>query len=260
MLAPLGAAAAEHRVLVVDDSSPDGTGEIADRLAAELAAVEVLHRPRKEGLGRAYLAGFERALKGGADLVLEMDADFSHDPDDIPRLIAAAAEADLVLGSRYVAGGGVADWGLARRVLSRGGTVYARAVLGVPVRDLTGGFKCFRAEVLSSLDLTGVHANGYAFQIELTYRVLRAGFRVREVPIVFRERQAGASKMNARIALEAVWKVPALRLRRRRGATTRAGPGAVGGRTERVEKRAEGLSGPAEGEAPAATLERSNRM
>ncbi len=225
----LAAAAGEHHVLVVDDSSPDGTGRVADRLAAELGAVEVLHRPGKEGLGPAYLAGFRRALDGGADLVLEMDADFSHDPADIPRLIAAAADADLVLGSRYVPGGGVEDWGLARRILSRGGTVYARAVLRVPVRDLTGGFKCFRGEALRSLDLSGVHANGYAFQIELTYRVLRAGFRVCEVPIVFRERRAGASKMSPRIALEAVWKVPALRLRGRRGGAPRA-PEAADGR------------------------------
>ena len=202
----------EHRILVVDDSSPDGTGEIADRLARELTRVEVLHRPLKQGLGRAYLAGFERALDGGASLVLEMDSDFSHDPRDIPRLIAAAAGADLVLGSRYVPGGAVTDWGITRRLLSRGGSLYARWLLRVPVRDLTGGFKCFRRELLEALDLRGVHADGYGFQIELTYRALKAGFRVCELPIVFRERRVGASKMTARIALEAVWKVPALRL------------------------------------------------
>jgi dolichol-phosphate mannosyltransferase len=205
------AAPAGHRVLVVDDDSPDGTGAIADRLAAELEAVEVLHRAAKEGLGRAYLAGFGVALAAGADLVCEMDADFSHDPADLPRLIAAAQEADVVLGSRYVAGGGVGDWGPVRRTLSRGGTLYARAVLGVPVRDLTGGFKCIRRTVLTVLDLERVHADGYGFQIELTYRALRAGFRVREVPIVFYERRAGQSKMTLRIAIEALWKVAALR-------------------------------------------------
>jgi dolichol-phosphate mannosyltransferase len=199
------------RILVVDDNSPDGTGEIADRLAAEIEGVEVLHRPGKQGLGRAYLAGFRRALDGGADLVLEMDADFSHDPADLPRLIAAAQDADLVLGSRYVDGGNVTDWGLLRKLVSRGGSWYARMVLGVGVRDLTGGFKCFRRSVLESLDLETVHADGYGFQIELTYRAIKAGFNVVEIPIVFRDRRVGQSKMNARIALEAVWKVPALR-------------------------------------------------
>jgi dolichol-phosphate mannosyltransferase len=202
-----------HHVLIVDDRSPDGTGEIADRLAAELRPVQVLHRERKEGLGRAYLAGFAVALDGGADLVLEMDSDFSHDPADVPRLIAAAQAADLVLGSRYVPGGAVEDWGLVRRLLSRGGSAYARLILGVPVRDLTGGFKCFNRRVLEAIDLAGVQADGYGFQIELTYRAVRAGFTVTEVPIVFRERKAGTSKMTARIALEAVWKVPALRVR-----------------------------------------------
>jgi dolichol-phosphate mannosyltransferase len=216
VLPQLAAAAPEYHVLIVDDNSPDGTGEIADRLAAEVPAVEVLHRPGKQGLGRAYLAGFERALAGGADLVLEMDSDFSHDPQDLPRLIAATEHADVVLGSRYVRGGGVADdWGLRRRVLSRGGSWYARHVLGIPVKDLTGGFKCFRREVLEAIDLEGVHADGYGFQIELTYRAIQAGFRVEEVPIVFRDRQAGTSKMSARIAVEAVWKVPALKFRRR---------------------------------------------
>jgi dolichol-phosphate mannosyltransferase len=203
-----------HTVLVVDDGSPDGTGEIADRLAAELASVRVLHRARKQGLGRAYLAGFEMALGAGADLVMEMDADFSHDPADVPRLIAAAGAADLVLGSRYVPGGGVVNWGLARRLVSRGGCAYARVVLGIPVRDLTGGFKCFNRRVLEALDLSGVHANGYGFQIELTYKAVRAGYTVTEVPIVFRERRMGVSKMTPPIALEAVWKVLALRLRR----------------------------------------------
>lgn len=202
------------RILIVDDNSPDGTGAIADRLATEVDGVEVLHRPGKQGLGRAYLAGFQHALAFGAELVLEMDADFSHDPADLPRLIAAAeAGADLVLGSRYVSGGAVTDWGLLRRLLSRGGSWYARRILRVPVRDLTGGFKCFRRSVLEHLDLESVHADGYGFQIELTYRTVMAGFRVVEIPITFRDRRVGESKMNARIALEAVWKVPALRRR-----------------------------------------------
>jgi dolichol-phosphate mannosyltransferase len=202
-----------HTVLIVDDGSPDGTGEIADRLAEELGPVRVLHRARKQGLGRAYLAGFAIALENDAELVLEMDSDFSHDPADLPRLIAAADAADLVLGSRYVPGGGVVNWGRIRRALSWGGSAYARIVLGVPVRDLTGGFKCFNARVLEGIDLSGVHASGYGFQIELTYRAIQAGFNVAEVPILFRERRIGQSKMTARIALEAVWKVPALRLR-----------------------------------------------
>ena len=202
-----------HRVLVVDDGSPDGTGQIADRLARELERVEVLHRDRKEGIGPAYLAGFSYALGAGADLLLEMDSDFSHDPTDLPRLVAAAADADLVLGSRYVDGGGVTDWGMARRLISRGGSLYARIVLGVPVNDLTGGFKCFRREVLEALDLTSVGTDGYGFQIEMTYRTIRAGYRVVEVPILFRDRRVGASKMSGRIAVEAFWKVPGLRFR-----------------------------------------------
>lgn len=220
VVAELAAAAPDHRVLVVDDSSPDGTGRVADALAAELDAVEVLHRPVKEGLGPAYLAGFERALAGGAELVVQMDSDFSHDPRDLPRLVDAAAEADLVLGSRYVEGGGIADWGHFRRMLSRGGSWYARTVLGVDVRDLTGGYKCWRAGALEGIGFRDTHADGYGFQIELTYRALRAGYTVREVPIVFSERRAGRSKMDARIAAEAVWKVPALR-RRLRGSRGR---------------------------------------
>jgi dolichol-phosphate mannosyltransferase len=214
-LGHLASADIAHTVLVVDDSSPDGTGQIADRLAEEIADVRVLHRPGKQGLGRAYLDGFAIALENGADLVMEMDADFSHDPADVPRLIAAAGAADLVLGSRYVPGGGVANWGLIRRAMSWGGCAYARVLLGVPVRDLTGGFKCFHRPVLEALDLDQVHADGYGFQIELTYRAVKAGFTVAEVPILFRERRVGQSKMTARIAFEAVWKVPALRLRRR---------------------------------------------
>src|SRR5436853_6771083 len=212
-LPQLASAAADHTLLIVDDNSPDGTGEIADRLAAEHEAVQVLHRAGKEGLGRAYLAGFKCALEAGAELVLEMAADFSHDPADLPRLIRAAADADLVLGSRYVRGGGVTDWGMLRLALSRGGSWYARRILRVPVRDLTGGFKCFRRETLEGIAYQDTHADGYGFQIELTYRAILKGFRVKEIPIVFRDRQAGTSKMHARIALEAVWKVPALRLR-----------------------------------------------
>jgi len=200
-------------VLVIDDGSPDGTGELADRLAAELDGVEVLHRERKEGLGPAYLAGFRRVLAGDAELIVEIDCDFSHDPADVPRLVEAAREADLVLGSRYVAGGRVENWGLVRRLVSAGGSLYARVVLGVGVRDLTGGFKCFRREVLEAIDLAAVSSRGYAFQIEMTYRALQAGFRVVEVPIVFADRKHGGSKMSRGIVLEAIWKVPVLRLR-----------------------------------------------
>ena len=212
-LAQLATTGREHTVLVVDDGSPDGTGEIADRLAAELDSVEVLHREEKDGLGRAYAAGFERALAAGAELVMQMDVDFSHDPDHIPALVAAARHADLVIGSRYVAGGGVTDWGLTRRLLSRGGSWYARTVLGVDVKDLTGGFKCFRRELLERLTLNGFQTAGYGFQVEVTYRALRAGARVREVPILFRDRQVGDSKMSSRIVVEALWKVLRLRLR-----------------------------------------------
>ena len=199
-------------VLVIDDNSPDGTGEIADRLAAEHEWVRVLHRERKEGLGPAYIAGFERALELGADLIFEMDCDFSHSPDDVPRLAAAAEDCDLAIGSRYVVGGGTRNWGLLRRVISRGGSLYAQLLLGVPVRDLTGGFKCYRRKVLETIDLESIHSKGYAFQIETTYRTIRAGFRVVEVPIVFVDRQVGGSKMSRTIVLEAVWKVPLLRL------------------------------------------------
>ncbi|MFN2467396.1 MAG: polyprenol monophosphomannose synthase [Gaiellaceae bacterium] len=201
----------ELRILVIDDGSPDGTGELADRLAERHEFVGVLHRPRKEGLGPAYLAGFRRALAGDAELVLEMDCDFSHDPTDVPRLVAAAADADLVLGSRYVAGGRISNWGAIRRFVSSAGSLYARLLLGVPVRDLTGGFKCYRREVLETIDLAAISARGYAFQIETTYRALRAGFRVVEVPIAFVDREAGRSKMSRGIVLEAIWKVPALR-------------------------------------------------
>ena len=207
-LEPLGV-----RVLVIDDNSPDGTGELADRLAAELDFVSVLHRERKQGLGPAYLAGFRRVLAGDADYVLELDCDFSHDPADIPRLLAACeAGADLALGSRYVPGGGTANWGLARRIVSWGGSFYARVLLGVSIRDLTGGFKCFRRHVLESLDLDAIESKGYAFQIETTYRVLRRGFTIVEVPIRFVDRTEGESKMTRGIFLEAVRKVPLLRL------------------------------------------------
>jgi dolichol-phosphate mannosyltransferase len=203
---------ADDRVLVIDDSSPDGTGELADRLATEYDRVEVLHRPAKEGLGPAYLAGFRRALAGGAELILEVDCDLSHDPDDVPRLIAAAADADLVLGSRYVAGGHIENWGLARRFVSRAGSLYAQILLWAPVKDLTGGFKCYRREVLERIDLDSISSHGYAFQIETTYRALRAGCRVVELPITFTDREAGSSKMSGPIVLEAIWRVPYLGL------------------------------------------------
>jgi dolichol-phosphate mannosyltransferase len=206
--------APDHVVLVVDDSSPDGTGELADRLASEDPHVRVLHRPLKEGLGQAYIAGFREALAQGAELVFEMDADFSHDPAYLPAMIAAAGEADVVLGSRYVPGGGVRNWGRVRRAISRGGCWYARRVLNVDVRDLTGGFKCFRREVLEAFDLDSVRSQGYAFQVEMTYRALRLGFRVAEVGIVFADRRVGASKMSRRIVLEAIWMVPRLRVSR----------------------------------------------
>jgi dolichol-phosphate mannosyltransferase len=194
-------------ILVVDDASTDGTGALAERLGTE-----VLHRPGKAGLGRAYAAGFTTALAAGAEYVIEMDADLSHDPADLPRLLEPAlAGADLVLGSRYAPGGGIEDWGLKRRVLSRWGCGYARRVLGVPVRDLTGGYKCFRAATLQAIDATGAGAQGYAFQVELTWRALSLGLDVVEIPIRFRERERGVSKMSARIALEAAWRVPALR-------------------------------------------------
>ena len=210
-----GASPEGHRILVVDDGSPDGTGQIADRLAAELDAVEVLHRTERKGLGPAYLAGFAHALAGEATDVMEMDSDFSHDPADLARLLAATRDgADLALGSRYVSGGGVSDWGLVRRFVSRGGSWYARRVLGLQVRDLTGGFKCFRREVLETIDLPTVRSQGYAFQVELTYRAVLAGFRVVEVPIVFRDRQVGRSKMSWRIAVEAMLLVPQLRRRK----------------------------------------------
>jgi dolichol-phosphate mannosyltransferase len=216
------AAPDSHRILVVDDSSPDGTGQIADRLAGELLAVEVLHRPGKSGLGQAYLAGFRHALAAGAEMLIEMDADFSHDPRYLPELIATAADADLVLGSRYVRGGGVTDWGVVRRLISRAGGIYARLILGVKVQDLTGGFKCIRRQVLERIDIDSIRAEGYVFQIEVTYRAILAGFRVREIPIVFTDRKAGKSKMSSRIALEAMWRVPILRLRAR-AALERAG-------------------------------------
>jgi len=209
-----GASPEGHHILIVDDGSPDGTGDIADGLAEEMAALEVLHRRERQGLGPAYLAGFAYALDRGASHVMEMDSDFSHDPADLARLLGAVRDgADLALGSRYVAGGGVSDWGILRQVVSRGGSWYARRVLGLEVRDLTGGFKCFRREVLEAIDLPTVRSQGYAFQVELTYRAIKRGFRVVEVPIVFRDRQHGHSKMSWRIAAEAMILVPQLRRR-----------------------------------------------
>lgn len=214
-LEPITAAvlAAEPRVdiLVVDDNSPDGTGLIADRLAGQNPRIRVLHRAKKEGLGKAYLHAFRWALDEGYQYVIEMDADFSHDPRYLPTLLdEAMAGTDLVLGSRYVDGGGTLNWGPARRAISRGGSLYARSILGVRIRDLTGGFKCFRRAVLEAIDLGAVRSSGYAFQIELTYRALKAGFRIKEVPIVFEDRRVGQSKMSRKIFLEAltmVWKL-----------------------------------------------------
>jgi dolichol-phosphate mannosyltransferase len=201
----------DAQVLIVDDNSADGTGEIAARLAAEHEGVHFLHRPAKEGLGPAYIAGFRRALAGGAGFVIEMDSDFSHEPAYLPRLLEAAQRADVAIGSRYVPGGGVSDWGPLRRAISRGGSAYAQFILGLDVRDLTGGFKCFRREVLEAVDLDAVRSRGYAFQVEMTYRAVELGFDVVEVPIVFRDRQAGSSKMSRSIVLEAIWRVPLLR-------------------------------------------------
>jgi dolichol-phosphate mannosyltransferase len=206
------AAAPELDILVVDDGSPDGTGELADGFARSDPRVQVLHRKKKEGLGRAYLAGFAEALQRGYGRILEMDADFSHAPAKLPELLAASKNADVVLGSRYVDGGGTVNWGLGRRVLSKGGSLYARTILGLGVRDLTGGFKCFRREVLEKLDLQSVGSSGYAFQIELTYRAVRRGFKVVEIPITFVDRRVGKSKMSRRIVAEALWMVWKLRL------------------------------------------------
>jgi dolichol-phosphate mannosyltransferase len=212
MVAAIRAAVPAVEILVIDDNSPDGTGKLADELAAADRQVHVLHRPGKEGLGKAYLAGFAWALSRGYDLIMEMDCDFSHDPRYLPAMLAAAGEADLVLGSRYVRGGGTVNWGAGRKLISRGGSLYARTILGLPVRDLTGGFKCFRREVLEAIDLASVECTGYAFQIELTYRAVRQGFKVREIPIVFADRRVGHSKMSRRIVLEAIRKVWSIRL------------------------------------------------
>jgi dolichol-phosphate mannosyltransferase len=202
------------RVLVIDDNSPDGTGELAEQLAEELEFVSVLHRAHKEGLGPAYLAGFRRALADGAELILEMDCDFSHDPADVPRLIAAVEDgADLAIGSRYTAGGQVGSWGLVRRAISRGGSVYTALFLRLGVKDPTAGFKCFRRTVLETIDPDTITARGYAFQIETTFRAKQRGFRIVEVPITFDDRTHGASKMSRWIVLEAIWRVPLLRFR-----------------------------------------------
>ena len=212
IVASILGATAEVDVLVVDDNSPDGTGRLADQIAAREGRVHVLHRAGKEGLGKAYLAAFAWALARPYRLVLEMDADFSHDPRYLPQMLARIrGGADLVLGSRYVKGGGTLNWGLGRKIVSRGGSLYARTLLGLRVRDLTGGFKCFRREVLEAIDLSSVECSGYAFQIELTYRAARAGFRVEEMPIVFADRRVGHSKMSRRIVLEAIRKVWSMR-------------------------------------------------
>ena len=206
----------DGHVLVVDDNSPDGTGEIADGAAEENPRVHVLHRAAKEGLGPAYRAGFRYALEAGAHLLVQMDCDFSHDPGAVPSLIAAADSADLVIGSRYVTGGGTRDWGLVRRMISRSGCLYAKEILRLPVNDLTGGFKCFRRSVLEAIPLDDVDAAGYGFQIEMTYRALLLVFRVTEVPITFVDRRLGTSKMNGAIVWEAATLVPRLRRRLRR--------------------------------------------
>jgi dolichol-phosphate mannosyltransferase len=205
------AATPDVDVLIIDDNSPDGTGQLADGIAGREPRVKVLHRAGKEGLGKAYLAGFEWALGHGYDLILEMDADFSHDPKYLPGMLEAARSADLVLGSRNIPGGGTVNWGVGRKIISRGGSFYARTILGIPVRDLTGGFKCFHRKVLESIDLPTVECSGYAFQIELTFRALRRGFRVVEFPIVFVDRRVGQSKMSKRIVLEALGKVWSIR-------------------------------------------------
>ena len=239
----------DHRLVIVDDASPDGTGELADGLARELPSVEVLHRPARRGLGQAYLAGFERALEGGAQLVIVMDADFSHDPAHLPALIAAAQHHDIVLGSRYAPGGQIVAWPRLRRVLSRAGSRYARSLLGVHVRDLTGGYRCIRREVLEGVDMQTLRSQGYVFNIELTYRALRAGFRLVEVPITFRDRTVGDSKISLPIAIEALWLVPSLRfprLARRwpaRGAPAAASP---------AQAQARRIGGPLGVGAPAA--------
>lgn len=204
---------AGSRILIVDDASPDGTGQIAEAMAAERDDLEVVHRPRKEGLGPAYVEGFRQALEGGAGRIVQMDSDFSHDPAYLPRVLAAAQRADLVIGSRYVSGGGIRQWSALRRAVSRGGSAYARFTLGVGIRDLTSGFKCFRRDALEAIDPETLRSRGYAFQVETTYRALRGGMRVDEVPIVFRDRDAGASKMGGAIVLEAAWRTPLLRLR-----------------------------------------------
>ncbi|HLL05024.1 MAG TPA: polyprenol monophosphomannose synthase [Myxococcaceae bacterium] len=206
---------AEPRVdiLIVDDNSPDGTGKIADTLAAREPRIRVLHREKKEGLGRAYLAAFRWAMAEGYTYIIEMDADFSHDPKYLPQFVdAAEGGADLVLGSRYVSGGGTVNWGTGRKIISRGGSLYARTILGVKVRDLTGGFKCFNRRVLESIGLGEVKSSGYAFQIELTYRTLKKGFTVQEIPIIFEDRRVGHSKMSKKIFMEAVTMVWKLRL------------------------------------------------
>jgi dolichol-phosphate mannosyltransferase len=201
----------DYGVLIVDDESPDGTGLIADRLADELPAVSVVHRRGKRGLGHAYLAGFARAVDEGAERVVVMDADFSHDPRYLPTLLATSEQSDLVLGSRYVRGGEIVNWPPLRRLLSRAGSLYARAILGVDIRDLTGGFRCIRREVLETVGVRTLRSQGYVFNIELTYRALRAGFRVTEVPITYRDRTVGESKISFGIAVEALWLVPVLR-------------------------------------------------
>ncbi|MFA6215729.1 MAG: polyprenol monophosphomannose synthase [Patescibacteria group bacterium] len=203
-------------VLVVDDNSPDGTGGTVERLKQNNPYLDVLHRLKKEGLGTAYVAGFKEALAGGADYIFEMDADFSHNPKYLPDFLAAIKDYDLVLGSRYIAGGGTSNWNLARRLISRFGNIYARVILGLPILDLTGGFKCYRRAVLEKISLDNLSSVGYNFQIETTYKAYQAGFQIREIPIVFAERAGGQSKFNLKIILESFWQVLRLRLSRKK--------------------------------------------
>jgi len=229
VLSRLHAAVPDADVLVVDDDSPDGTGELADELAASDPRIRVLHRSEKSGLGAAYLAGFAEALKGEHQVIVEMDADGSHAPEDLPALLAALTDADLVLGSRYVPGGEVVNWPSHREWLSRGGNIYSRLALGVPIRDITGGYRVFRRQVLEDLDIATVSSQGYCFQVDMAWRAVQAGFRVREVPITFVERERGSSKMSSTIVVEALWRVTrwgAARLLRRSDTVgVRPGPG-----------------------------------
>lgn len=202
-------------LLIVDDTSPDGTGELADSFAASDSAIHVLHRKEKDGLGRAYVAGFNWGLSRDYDIIVQMDGDLSHNPSDVPRLVEALSHADLVLGSRYVPDGGTVNWGVGRQLLSRGGSLYARTILGLPIRDVTGGFKAWKASTLHAVNLTTIRSNGYSFQVEMTYRVANLGLNITEVPIIFADRVDGVSKMSKKIVIEAMLMVWRLRFSNR---------------------------------------------